>query len=64
MTSGVGVTVPHELKNSTTIVIWMVDVIFLVFTFSFLILRKPLNGLRYWRWGGRGFYSGAEKTRR
>ncbi len=52
MTSGVGVTVLHELKNSTTIVIWMVDVIFLVFTFSFLILRKPLNGMRYPLVGG------------
>jgi hypothetical protein len=26
-------------------------------------LQKLPNGLRYWRWGGRGLCLGAEKTR-
>jgi hypothetical protein len=28
-----------------------------------LLFALPSNGLRYWRWGGRGLCLGAEKTR-
>jgi hypothetical protein len=38
--SGVGGSIPHALKNSTTIVTWMVDVIFLVFTFFLSCLTQ------------------------
>jgi hypothetical protein len=27
------------------------------------LTKHTPNGLRYWRWGGRGFCLGAEKTR-
>jgi hypothetical protein len=29
---------------------------------KYLLIERP-NGLRYWRWGGRGLCLGAEKTR-
>ena len=49
----------HETKIRTTNKAVMVSLIFI----EPLFCKKLPNGLRYWRWGGRGFCLGAEKTR-
>ena len=33
-----------------------------ILVFNYYTIETP-NGLRYWRWGGRGLCLGAEKTR-
>jgi hypothetical protein len=38
------------------------DIAFISLSYECKIIQPP-NGLRYWRWGGRGLCLGAEKTR-